>query len=280
MPGPIKIVLAHGRAADLEIAATASRLWGDALLQGLQRVGSPFANQVEVEYAFFGGLWRQDAEMAMPRVIGADDVSYTVQLTPEPAVVPTVEEFGLPIGRLGRMFTHILPDAALEGILARAIPDVFEYLEQPVWRGAANAIVVKACVESGARVLIGFSMGTIVAYDVLRSEGAGLPVKAFLTCGSPIGLEPIHKRLLKDGPTAFPKQLDLWVNIWNEDDVATGVREADLAALFPGGAIQNQRTWGHEASLTNPFAPHNAVDYLSSLAMGLALHVALSTTNS
>ena len=276
---PIRVVLAHGRAAELEIAATMSRLWGDALLQGLQRVGSPYADQVEISYAFFGGLWRADAKPPMPVVKAGDGASYTVQLTPEPAVISAdVVALGPPVGPIGRIFTKVLPDAALEGILSRAIPDVFEYLEQREWRNAANAIVTRACMDSGARVLIGFSMGTIVAYDVLRAAAGALPVKAFLTCGSPIGLKPIHERLLKDGPTPFPGGLDLWINVWNEDDVATGVRGEELAALFEGGEVQGVETVGREPSYTSPFAAHNAPDYLSSLAMGLALHVAIEST--
>jgi hypothetical protein len=278
MSEPIRVVLAHGRAAELEIAATMSRLWGDAVLQGLQRVGSPYAGQVQIEYAFFGGLWRDDARPPMPVVTAPDGMSYTVQLSPEPAVIPATVAFGLPVGPIAKLFTTIAPDAALEGVLSRAIPDVFEYLEQPAWRDAANAIVAKACSTSGARVLIGFSMGTIVGYDVLRSAAGALPVKAFLTCGSPIGMKPIHERLLKTGPTPFPPGIGQWTNVWNEDDVATAVRGKELAALFGNGPIEDVETVGREPSLTNPFAAHNAPDYLSSLAMGLALPVAIEST--
>jgi hypothetical protein len=66
------------------------------------------------------------------------------------------------------------------------------------------------------------------------------------------------------------------LNIWNEDDVATGIRGDQLAKLFPGGTIQNAQTWGRSPSAGNIAGAHNAIDYLSSIAMGLALHVALS----
>jgi hypothetical protein len=282
MATPLRVVLAHGRAADLEIAASMSRLWGDALLQGLQRVGSPYADRVEVAYAFFGGLWRRDADTdkPKPKFAGVDGEEYTVRLTPDAAVIPVTEvEFGIPLGPISRFVTKILPEKALEGLLATAIPDVFDYLDQATWRNAANTIVAKTCVDSGAKVLIGFSMGTIVGYDVLRSQGANLPVRAFLTCGSPIGMGPIHKRLAAAGGTPFPASIGQWLNIWNDDDAATGIHGDELAALFPGGVIQSAQTWAREASPTNPFAAHNAPDYLSSLAMGLALHVALSAVD-
>jgi len=116
------------------------------------------------------------------------------------------------------------------------------------------------------------------AIGVLRAAAGALALKAFLTCGSPIGMKPIHQRLLKDGPTPFPTGLDLWINVWNEDDVATGVRGEELAALFEGGEVQGVETVGREPSFTNPFAAHNAPDYLSSLTMGLALHAAIEST--
>jgi hypothetical protein len=276
---PIHIVLAHGRAADLEIAATASRLWTDALIQGLQRVGSEYADRVQVDYAFFGGLWRRDAGRAMPQYKDADGKPFTVALTPTPHVVPGkpgIVERGL--GDIGRFAAKIAPDAAMEGLLSKAIPDVFDYLDDQERRDAANAIVAKACTDAGARVLVGFSMGTIVGYDVLRTAPAGFPVKAFVTCGSPIALEPIHKRLVPGGPTPFPPVIDLWLNIWNDDDVATGIHGEELAALFPGGTIQDAEAFGRAPSPTNIFAAHNAIDYLSSLAAGLAIHVALGAT--
>jgi hypothetical protein len=279
MAAQVPIVLAHGRAAELEIAPTMSRLRGDALVQGLQRVGSEFADRVRVEYAYFGGLWREDATKVMPRFVDEAGAAWTVALTPKPHVekVPAGEEQALPgLGRLSGVLMNNTPDFLLEGILRQAIPDVFEYLSDPVRRGAANEIVLDACTRSGAPVLVGFSMGSVVGYDTLRDMSGGSKVKSFVTCGSPIGLKPIRKELLDtNGETRFPAGMTTWMNIWKSDDVATGIHGDDLRALFPGGTIQEARAFGRPPSVRNPFAAHNALDYLSSLPMGLALHLAI-----
>lgn len=278
MAEPLTIVLAHGRAADLDIASTTSRLWEDAVRQGLRRIGSEYADSVEIRYAFFGGLWRRDAARAMPQFSDAGGRAYTVTLTPEPRVVPVedgIVERGL--GALGHFGASLLPDKALEALLARAIPDVFDYLDDAAWRRPTNAIVEKACRDAKAAVLVGFSMASIVGYDVLRNADPAFPVRAFVTCGSPIGLDPIHRRLRTSAGTPFPPNLDLWLNVWNEDDVATGVHGEELSRLFPGGTIQSAETVARTPSATNIFAAHNAIDYLSSLAMALAVHVSLAT---
>ncbi|HET9344380.1 MAG TPA: hypothetical protein VFO05_01660, partial [Candidatus Limnocylindrales bacterium] len=267
----IPVVLAHGRAAEFEISQTMSRLWGDALIQGLQRVGSPYADRVQVVYAYFGGLWRPDASGTLPIIRAADGRRYTVELTPKPNVVEVTDldaQAAPGLGSIAAAVAGYAPEFALEGILRQAIPDVFEYLDDFIYRTAANNIVADACRSSGASVLVGFSMGTIVGYDVLR-QVPDLAVRSFVTCGSPIGLDPIRKYLLVDDVTPFPGQLDLWLNIWNDDDVATGVNGERLAAMFPGGSIQSARAYGRSPSVTNAFAAHNAVDYLSSIAMGL-----------
>lgn len=62
-----RIVLAHGRAAQFDIPDSTSRLWADALRLSLLRVGSKYADQVDVDYAYFGGFWRTDTKHASPR---------------------------------------------------------------------------------------------------------------------------------------------------------------------------------------------------------------------
>jgi hypothetical protein len=157
MSQPVTNVLAHGRAAGLEIVATISRLWADALLQGLDRVGSPHAKYVLVEYAFFGGLWRPDASKPRPLLRNASGQAYTVVLTPTPHVEEVPEaEAGQALPGLGagaKVLAQLAPEFALERLVRQAIPDVFEYLDDPKLRKAANGIVTDTCIVNRAAVL-------------------------------------------------------------------------------------------------------------------------------
>jgi hypothetical protein len=126
-------------------------------------------------------------------------------------------------------------------------------------------------------------MGSLVAYDALRADPR-LPVGALVTCGSPLGLPSIHRRVAATSPrrsgvrTPFPAQLRLWLNVWTKDDPATG-GHADLAARYPAPdpatrRVQDLETWGRSAAPTSPFGAHDALDYLSSRTVGSAVRAA------
>lgn len=282
--GQITVVLAHGRDAAFDIPATTSQLWADALRDGLDRVGSDYARSVRIEYAYFGGLWRPDAQPPMPVLRGPDGIDYTVQLTPQRRVVPIQAE-GLGaaptgLGTIGRDLSSLVPDWLASPVLQSILPDVFDYLENPILRAAVNEIVASKCTDFAAQILVGFSMGSIVGYDVLRDATSKLPVATFITCGAPLGEKSIHNRLAEDAATTFPPGLKRWINIWNEDDPATSIHGDDLAALYSGGTIDELETQGHKPAFIpvvdfHPFAAHNPYDYLSSLAAGLAVDLAI-----
>jgi hypothetical protein len=277
-----RVVLAHGRAAEFEIPALEQTQWGEAVKFALSRVGSSFAGVVDVDYASFGDLWRPDLQNSSPVFRTSNRTRVALEGDP-PQIMTTVP--GPQPGAFGVTSTiadALLPDLVLGRLLRPAIPDVFQYLEDASFRTDANKRLVDRCLKSGAGVLIGFSMGTIVGYDVLRTADDTFPVRSFITAGSPIGLGPVNRPLrtlaAKD-KTPFPPHLRLWMNIWNDNDVATGVHGEDLAGMFPdvGGTrtIQSGQNFGRTASRSNLFAAHDAMDYFSSLAMGVALHTAL-----
>jgi hypothetical protein len=286
-----RVVLAHGRAAQFEIPSTQSAQWAEALKFAMSRVNSPFASSVQVDYAYFGDIWRPDVQHDSPTFktknrtqISFDRTTGRIVETP-----PSPQPGGLGAGT--RAAHAFLPDWILGPILRRAIPDVFQYLEDDEYQAKSDERLITACAATaagpGADLIVGFSMGSIVGYHVLARPPAGFPVQSFITVGSPIGLGPINRPLrqqLDAEKTPFPPGVRLWLNIWNDDDVATGIHGDQLAELFPdvappdgfgARAIQSGRNYGMGPSGLNQLAAHNALDYLSSLAMGVALHTAL-----
>jgi pimeloyl-ACP methyl ester carboxylesterase len=276
------VVLAHGRAAEFEIPAIQSQQWAEALRFALTRVESRFAPDVDLHYASFGDLWRPDVREEFPVYRTSHRVRVTVDGDP-PRIAETR---GGPqpgaLGDISRGADTLLPDWALGRMLRPAIRDVFQYLEDAEFRTEANARLISTCMQYSAVVLVGFSMGSIVGYEMLRTAAEAFPVREFITVGSPIGLGPVN-RPLRDlsgaAKTPFPPGVRLWLNIWNEDDVATGIHGQALADMFvdPSGEreIQSAQNFGRAASASNVFGAHDALDYLSSLAMGVALHTAL-----
>lgn len=78
---------------------------------------------------------------------------------------------------------------------------------------------VLAAMEPGVpSVVVSHSLGTVVAYNLLRREGAnrGWEVPLFVTLGSPLGIVEIKRRL---APIGHPACAARWKNVMDERDV-------------------------------------------------------------
>jgi hypothetical protein len=280
-----EIVLAHGKGAQFEIPAIQSEQWAAALKFSLARVDSKFAQDVNVEYAYFGDITRTDAARDLPKFLTSkgDLVSFDAESKRINVTTP-FEPGAAAVGAGSRIVDKVLPDWILGRMLRPQLPDVFQYLEDSGYRIDTNARLIEKCVDHGASVIVGFSMGSIVGYDVLRIADHTFPVKALITAGSPIGMGPVNRPLRElasaEQTPMFPRHLRLWINLWSDSDAATGIHGDELAAMFPdesdrGRTIQSGQNYGRTATPTNVFGAHDPLDYLSSLAMGIALHTAL-----
>lgn len=103
----------------------------------------------------------------------------------------------------------------------------------------------------GQFVLIGHSLGSIIAIDLLDHLPADLHIRRFITLGSPAHAPALHRgsdRLLKKFPYAF---VDDWSNFLDTRDIVTGGR--GLASVFPGA----------QDFIIDNGASHGAAKYLS-----------------
>lgn len=126
----------------------------------------------------------------------------------------------------------VLPDRSLRN----TVKETARYFDNR--NGIARAVreVVKASLRGPLQahepiLLIGHSMGSIIAYDALwelwHEEGITGRVDLFLTLGSPLGMRFVQRRLLghePDGQRTYPGNIRRWVNV---------AAEGDLTALDP-----------------------------------------------
>jgi len=68
---------------------------------------------------------------------------------------------------------------------------------------------------------VAHSLGSVVAYNVLRSDPRNLNVPLLVTVGCPLGIRAIRNQLV---PLKFPKPAHAWYNAFDTRDVV---------ALFP-----------------------------------------------
>jgi pimeloyl-ACP methyl ester carboxylesterase len=90
--------------------------------------------------------------------------------------------------------------------------DVFLYLNKDVVRRDINRIV-NSYLDDRATIVVAHSLGTIVAYDVLRTRPRNVPL--FMTLGSPLGIRTIRIRLT---PLSFPEGVARWENYYDDRD--------------------------------------------------------------
>ncbi len=104
-----------------------------------------------------------------------------------------------------------------EASLKKFTYDVFLYLTIPAIREEINEAIKKILDEDEACVVVGHSLGTVVAYNILR-EMPNLKACKFITLGSPLGVTAIKKYLKT--PIKMPECVrNGWYNAYDERDV-------------------------------------------------------------
>lgn len=94
--------------------------------------------------------------------------------------------------------------------------DVYLYLMRPAIRKQIDA-VVRPHLEEGPCVVVAHSLGTVVAYNVLRTMPAGREFPLFATVGSPLAVTAIKANI--ERPLQVPTGVKKWFNAMDERDV-------------------------------------------------------------
>lgn len=107
--------------------------------------------------------------------------------------------------------------------IALATKDVYRYLNDLAVRDVIESGVRQAMTPGRESIVVSHSLGTVVAYNLLRREGAqhGWRVPTFITLGSPLAVTRIRSALR---PIGRPDCVGDWFNAMDPDDVV---------ALFP-----------------------------------------------
>jgi hypothetical protein len=120
----------------------------------------------------------------------------------------------------------------LRQLLARLIPDADAYFftdrKEPVRQRLRQALDAVA----GPVVVVSHSLGTVIAYDVLREPRfAARSVPLLVTLGSPLGYTEIQDVVTR--PLQLPAPVRLWANFADPFDVVA--LDSSLADDFQGG---------------------------------------------
>lgn len=152
------------------------------------------------------------------------------------------------------------------GMIERFTRDVWVYLTDDDVREEINGIVADALPPSGRVIVLGHSLGSVVAYDIL-SKAKGIEVPLFFTVGSPLGVRAIVEKLR---PIKHPSVAKAWYNAYDERDaVALNPLDSRFFPVVP--AIENYD------KMKNPTDnAHGIIGYLNDKVLAAKIFTALA----
>jgi hypothetical protein len=95
--------------------------------------------------------------------------------------------------------------------------DVFLYVTRAGVRDAIDRIVSAALTEEPT-VVVSHSLGTVVAYSMLRTDRRALQVPLLVTLGSPLAVRSVRDPFR---PVGFPGPVGSWYNAFDKRDVVS-----------------------------------------------------------
>lgn len=289
----MRLVFVHGRSQQGKDPAALKQEWLGALAKGLEKNGLVLPADVEVRLPFYGD--RLDAFAKESEVPLTDDLR-TKGGEADPGFLAFEAAMAEALRQRAGVTDQQINDAygdnpkpkgpqnwewvqAIFRALDKHVPgmsdkaletftrDVYLYSTRSGVKTEINGIVAAALTESEPTVVVGHSLGSVVAYSVLREDPRALRVPLYITVGSPLGVRPIRDQLK---PLKFPKPAKAWYNAYDERDVVA-LYPLDRNNFPVTPAVTN---YGKVKNHTDN--RHGIVGYLDDATVAKAIHDALT----
>lgn len=238
-----RVLFVHGRGQGGRSSDALKAEWMGALQQGTAAIGRTVPADLELAFPFYGDVLErfaaqfdtppvsdmqargspQDDEFlafqaefaeALRKQAGITDAQVDAEYGPNPA----------PRGPLNWQWVQAILraiDKHSPGMGQKTLEaftrDVFLYVTRVAVRDAIDGIVSAALAEEPT-VVVSHSLGTVVAYSVLRSERRALQVPLLVTLGSPLAVRSVRDHFR---PLAFPGPVGAWYNAFDRRDVVS-----------------------------------------------------------
>lgn len=243
-----QLVFVHGRAQEHKDSLALKAEWIDALADGLEKSGLRLPiEERDVRFPFYGDtlfelVAGKPGDQAAEVIVrgtdsDADEKRFTQAL---------VEEMRRRAGITDAQIAEVAGEDVVErgplnwgwvqatlSAVDRFVPhgsgaaialftrDVYQYLKNTAIRETIEEGVSAAIRPGVETVVVAHSLGTVVAYNLLRREGQqrGWNVPLFVTLGSPLALNEIRKTLRGFAPVRCPECVAKWFNAMDDRDV-------------------------------------------------------------
>lgn len=141
------------------------------------------------------------------------------------------------------------------------------YLSNAQIRAQVLNRILATLPDTGPIVIVGHSLGSVIAADVLRRLPLTVDVVGMVTIGSPLANGAFDVDKLKDALKEPPVNLAWWVNFWNSSDPVAARR--GVSSVIP---------WLVDFRIDTtklPLKAHSADEYLSASPVAAAIGFAL-----
>lgn len=244
--------------------------WKHQLAQSLSNNGYPALDGVELIVPKFAHALRgvDEAEKLPPIVHKRPSKSDAAQIRRNFERRMSGIEFKLgrhDAGR-GHVGVPLMIDAGVE--FAPQMVQASNYLKNSDLRAQVLKLILSKLPSSGRLVLVGHSLGSVIAADLLLRLPASIEVIGFVTIGSPLGHSTFNIDKVWDNLKEPPAHLSWWVNFWNATDLITSGR--GLSSVFPW-----MTDYKVSSGTNNPHKAHGAVQYLGIPVVAEAIGYAL-----
>jgi hypothetical protein len=285
----MRLVFVHGIHEEHKAPAALRQTWENALLSAWDAAGLAKPDYT-LEMPYYGNLLARLAVHARGVVRGMVSHSGAAGLVTR-VEHALIRDVGKVIGIDETQFSDELAEGVVrsdfaecewvQGIfrfLERDIPgfgpvllsfarQVDAYLTSPRIRAAVDNIVRPPLLD-GPTVIVAHSLGSVIAYRLLRQIETRADVPLLVTLGSPLGICTI-KEHLSPPSLAVPPAVEAWLNATDERDCVALHSRLDRDTFADG--IENVADVCHTKD-----NPHEIADYLSHATVAQRIHAALS----
>jgi pimeloyl-ACP methyl ester carboxylesterase len=273
------VVGVHGIGQQLRGERVLRETWLPALRDGVGRSAPDAADRVDLSIAFYGDLFRPKGGKAVGDIpyeaADVDDEAERDLLAAWWTEAARVEDVPGPESAtkartpmwVQRALNALSSSTFFAGIAERALvadlKQVRLFLSDPLVRSRVLDRVAVA-VTADTRVIVGHSLGSVVAYEALCAHSEW-NVRALVTLGSPLGISNVvFDRLTPrpvDGRGAWPGSVGTWTNIADGGDIVALRKQ--LAPQF-GPRVRDELIY-------NGATAHDVVPYLTTEESGSAV---------
>lgn len=298
----MRLLFIHGRAQEGRSEAELRSEWTGSLGVGLARAGLEMPDNVQIDVPFYGDKldeWRDrsranpEAPLTARGATGDDgfesfyaavaDEALQANGIQEDALLAVARDMGLAtndeeaLGQRGPMnwrSVRVMAKAldrlpgVSETFFRKALYDVYIYLEYAQVSDAIHGIV-RETMSDEPTVIVGHSLGTVVAYRMLLHEAPIPALRRLVTLGSPLGIAGISRQI-KEGPDVPPAPLT-WYNALDTRDIVA-LRPLNARHFFTNPEIINNNRIDNDTRNR-----HGITGYLNNPEVAKAIYVALTS---